>query len=348
MRIALDAMGSDDCPKPEIQGSIQAAQQFEDEIFLIGPEKLIRAGLPDRQLEGLPIQIINAPDAITMEDKGLQLALKAKRREAKTTMAVGMDLLKTGQVDVFITAGNTGGALATAFFRLGTIPGVERPALTALFPVMGGHCTVLDIGANPDCEPEHIVQFAIMGSVYANKVLDIPDPKVGLLANAEEKGKGNELVRNTFPLLENIDINFVGNIEGKELFGGKVDVAVTDGFTGNVVLKISEAVAKMFADTLRMELTSSFRTKIGALLAKPAFDQIKKTLDPSEIGAAPLLGINGLVFIGHGRSDQTAIVSAVRSARQAVKANLLVEINDAIQNRLETREHEITDEYIPQ
>ncbi len=334
MRIALDAMGSDDCPLPEIQGAIQAAQQFEDEILLIGPEELIRTGLPDRQLEGLPIQIIHASDAITMEDKGLQLALKAKRREAQTTMAVGMDMLKTGQADVFITAGNTGGALATAFFRLGTIPGVERPALTALFPVMGGHCTVLDIGANPDCEPEHIVQFAIMGSVYANKVLDIRDPKVGLLANAEEKGKGNELVRAAFPLLENSDINFVGNIEGKELFGGKVDVVVTDGFTGNVVLKISEAVAKMFADILRMELTSSFRTKIGALLAKPAFDQIKKTLDPSEIGAAPLLGINGLVFIGHGRSNQRAIVSAVRSARQAVKSNLLVEINDAIQNRV--------------
>jgi glycerol-3-phosphate acyltransferase PlsX len=334
MRIALDAMGSDDCPKPEVKGALEAARLFGDQIILIGPENQLNESLSESRSQDLQVVVVHAPDAITMEDKGLQLALKAKRKESQTSMAVGMDMLKSGKADVFITAGNTGGALATAFFRLGNIPGVERPALTALFPVIGGHCTVLDIGANPDCEPEHIVQFAIMGSVYANKVLGISDPKVGLISNAEEKGKGNELIRDTFPLLEKSEINFVGNIEGKELFGGMVDVAVTDGFTGNVVLKISEAVAKMFTDILRVELTSNFRTKLGALMAKPAFNQVKVILDPSEIGAAPLLGVNGLVFIGHGRSDKRAIVSAIRSARLAVKSNLLDEINDAILSRV--------------
>ncbi|MFN2174773.1 MAG: phosphate acyltransferase PlsX [Anaerolineales bacterium] len=336
MRIALDAMGSDNCPLPEIQGAEEAARLFGDEIILIGSERLINERLSDPLSDSIQVRVLHAPDAITMEDKGLQLALKAKRKKAQTSMAIGMDMLKSGEADVFITAGNTGGALATAFFRLGIIAGVERPALTALFPVMGGYCTVLDIGANPDCDPEHIVQFAIMGSVYANKVLGVSAPKVGLISNAEEKGKGNELIREVFPLLENSDLNFVGNIEGKELFGGLVDVAVTDGFTGNVVLKISEAVAKMFTEILRTELTRNFRTKLGALLAKPAFNKVKIILDPSEIGAAPLLGVNGLVFIGHGRSDKRAIVSAIRSARLAVKANLLDEINDAICKRVET------------
>lgn len=269
-----------------------------------------------------------------MDDKGIKLALKAKRRNAKNSMAVGIDLIKNNDADAFITAGNTGGALATAYYRLGLIEGLERPGLTALFPVKGGHAVVLDIGANPDCKPEHIYQFAIMGSIYAQKVLAIQRPRVGLLSNGEETGKGNQLIRDTSPLLEASDLNFIGNIEGKELFGGQVDVAVMDGFTGNILLKSSEAVAKLLIDSLRDELMSSLRTKIGAALAKPAFSVIRKMLDPAETGAAPLLGVDGLVFIGHGRSDAYALVSAVRVARQAVAADLLNAIQGAIEEQL--------------
>jgi glycerol-3-phosphate acyltransferase PlsX len=276
-----------------------------------------------------------------MEDKGLKLALKAKRRNAKNSMAIGIDLVKNNQADAFITAGNTGGALATAYYRLGLIKGLERPALTALFPVKGGHAVVLDIGANPDCKPEHLYQFAIMGSIYAQKVLAVQNPRLGLLSNGEETGKGNQLIRDTSPLLETSELNFIGNVEGKELFGGQVDVAVMDGFTGNILLKSSEAVAKLLIDSLREELMSTTRTKVGAALAKPAFSVIRKMLDPAEVGAAPLLGVDGLVFIGHGRSDAYALVSAIRLARQAVEADLLNAIREAIEEQLISQPEEV-------
>jgi glycerol-3-phosphate acyltransferase PlsX len=340
MRIVLDAMGSDDCPEPEIQASLQASRLYpNDEIILVGPAEQLQARLAPKNGSSPNLHIVAAPEVITMHDKGLQLALKAKRPNAKTSMAVGIDLVKNGQADAFVTAGNTGGAMATAYYRLGLLMGVERPGLTGLFPVKGGHCVVLDIGANPDCKPEHLIQFAIMGSVYAEKVLGIQSPRVGLLSNGEEAGKGNQLIKETTPLLESSSLNFVGNVEGKELFGGQVDVTVTDGFTGNVLLKSSEAVGKLITDTLRQELMSSSRTKIGALLAKPAFASIKKMMDPRETGAAPLLGINGLVFIGHGRSDAFALVNGIRVARQAVEANLLGEIRTAIEQRLATTIH---------
>ena len=334
MRIVLDAMGSDTCPEPEVQAAIQASRQFGDEIILVGPEEQLKPRLSAVNGAEASIRILHAPEVITMEDKGLKLALKAKRREAKNSMAVGIDLVKTGQAEAFVTAGNTGGILATAFYRLGTIPGVERPALTALFPVKDGYCVVLDIGANPDCRAEHIFQFAIMGSIYAQKVRGIENPRLGLLSNGEEAGKGNQLVRDSYPLLENSGLNFIGNLEGKELFGGHADVAVMDGFTGNVLLKSSEAVAKLITDLLRQELMGSLRTQVGALLAKPAFEELKKTMDPAEVGAVPLLGIDGLVFIGHGRSDARALLNGIRGARQAVEASLLAAIRAAIQERL--------------
>jgi glycerol-3-phosphate acyltransferase PlsX len=334
MRIVLDALGSDNCPDPEVQAAVEAAAKFNDHILLVGPEDQLRLKLGSLNGASSKVQIVDAPEAITMEDKGLQLALKAKRRQAKNSIAVGIDLVKNGQADAFITAGNTGGALATAFYRLGLIKGLERPALTALFPVKGGHAVVLDIGANPDCKPVHLYQFAIMGSIYAQKVLSIENPRLGLLSNGEETGKGNQLIRDTSPLLESSSLNFIGNVESKELFGGQVDVVVMDGFTGNILLKSSEAVAKLLIDTLREELMSSLRTKAGAALAKPAFGTIRKMLDPAEVGAAPLLGVDGLVFIGHGRSDAYALVSAIRVARQAIEAGLLGAIRDAIEEQL--------------
>ncbi|HJW90813.1 MAG TPA: phosphate acyltransferase PlsX [Anaerolineales bacterium] len=334
MRIVLDAMGSDTCPEPEVKAAVEAARLFGDEILLVGPEDKLLPRLSSLGSDSDKVRIVHAPAAITMDDKGLKLALMAKRPGAKNSMAVGMDLVKNGLAEAFVTAGNTGGALATAFYRLGTLSGVERPALTALFPVKGGYCVVLDIGANPDCRPEHIYQFAIMGSVFAEKVRGRRNPRVGLLSNGEEPGKGNQLVKDSYALLTSGGLNFIGNVESKELFGGNVDVVVTDGFTGNVLLKTSEAVAKLVSDILRQELMGSLQTKVGALLAKPAFTGVKKMMDPGEVGAAPLLGINGLVFIGHGRSDARALVNAVRTARQAVSANLLQALGSAIQRRL--------------
>jgi glycerol-3-phosphate acyltransferase PlsX len=334
IRIALDAMGSDDCPEPEIQAALEAGRLYNEEIFLVGPQDRLEARLEALGGKHPLVRLIHAPDTITMQDKGLKLALKAKRRGSQTSMAVGIDLVIRGEADAFVTAGNTGGALATAYYRMGVIPGVERPGLTGLFPVKNGVCAVVDIGANPDCKPLHLLQFAIMGSVYANKLRGIANPRVGLLSNGEEAGKGNELVRGVYPLLEASGLNFVGNIEGKELFGGGADVAVTDGFTGNILLKSSEAVAKLITDVLKQELKASPMSMLGAALAKPAFSKIKQMLDPGEIGAAPLLGVNGLVFIGHGRSDAHAMLSAVHTARQAVEANLLSALQGAIAERL--------------
>ena len=335
MRIVLDAMGSDDCPGPEVEAVIQASQLFGDDLFLVGPQDQLAPRL--EALAGkIPtsVHLVHAPETITMEDKGLALALKAKRKGSKNSMAVGIDLVKSGEADVFVTAGNTGGALATAYYRLGTLAGVERPGLTALFPVRGGYCVVLDIGANPEVQPENLLQFAVMGSIYAEKIRGIQRPRVGLLSNGEEPGKGNHLVKEAYPLLESSGLNFIGNVEGKELFGGQADVVVTDGFSGNVLLKSSEAVAKLLVDIIKEEIKRGPITALGGLLAKPAFNTVKKIMDPAEVGAAPLLGIDGLVFIGHGRSNTHALVSAIRVARQAVQVDLLGAIRLAIQERL--------------
>jgi phosphate acyltransferase len=331
MRIVLDAMGSDTHPDPEIQAAIQAAEQFGEEILLVGNENLIKPRLQSAGGDPQKVRLVHAAEVLEMEDKPAENA----RRKSDTSMAVGIDLLKSGEADAFVTAGNTGGAMATALFRLGRIRGVKRPALTALFPVRGGHAVVLDIGANAECKPEYLVQFAVMGSIYAEKVLGKTNPRVGLLSNGEEAGKGNALVKETHPLIAASGVNFAGNVEGKELFGGQVDVCVTDGFTGNILLKSSEAVARLIVDMLREELMSSPRTQLGALLAKPAFGKIRALMDPGEVGAAPLLGINGLVFVGHGRSDARALLNAVRVARQAVEAGLLPALQEGIQSSLE-------------
>jgi len=334
MRIALDAMGSDTCPEPEIIAADQAVKIFGDEIILVGPIEDLRSRLQLIKADLNKIQLVDAPDTITMQDKGMALVLKAKRPNSKTSMAVGIDLVKNGTADAFITAGNTGGAMSTAYFRLGMIPGAERAALAGTFPVKNGYCVVLDLGANPDCKPEHLLQFAIMGSIFVNKARGINRPRVAILSNGEESGKGNELVRNTYPLLVDSNLNFIGNVEGKELFGGAADVVVTDGFTGNILLKSSEAVAKLITDTLKEFLKANPISMLGALLAKPSFTKIKAMLDPDDVGAAPLLGVNGLVFIGHGRSNAHALVSAIRAARLAVEANVLGATRVAIQESL--------------
>lgn len=334
-RIVVDAMGSDDHPVPDIEGAVMAAREYGVEIIFVGDEAKIKPVLEKQNTQGLNIRVVHAPEMLTMEDKGEALVLKARAKDSKNSMAVGMDLVKNGEADAFVTAGNTGAGMVSALFRLGRIRGVDRPALAPIFPTATGSCVVLDIGANPDCKPENLLQFGILGSIYAEKVRGVKNPKVGLISNGEEEGKGNELVRAATPLFKTAKLNYFGNVEGKEVIGGKVDVAVTDGFTGNVMLKTSEAVGKLIVDFIRTTIKNgSLKTKIGGMLVRPALGAIKKLLDPGEQGAAPMLGVNGLVFIGHGRSDAFAIKNAVRVAKEAVDVKVLDAMKSAIEESL--------------
>lgn len=334
-RIVVDAMGSDNFPTPDVEGAVMAAREYGVEVILVGDASKIQPILDSANVGTLPIRVVNAPEMLTMHDKGEDLVMKARHKDSKNSMAVGLDLVKSGEADAFVTAGNTGAAMVTSLFRLGRIRGVDRPALAPPFPTATGFCIVLDIGANPDCKPENLMQFGIMGSVYAERVRGIKNPRVGLISNGEEAGKGSELVKEAYTLLANAKLNFIGNVEGKEIFNGHTDVAVTDGFTGNILLKSTEAVAKLIVEKIRETIKSgSLATKIGGALVRPALGVIKKMLDPSEEGAAPLLGVNGLVFIGHGRSDALAMKSAVRVAKEAAEAKVLDAMKSAIEESL--------------
>jgi glycerol-3-phosphate acyltransferase PlsX len=334
-RIVVDAMGSDNFPIPDVQGAVSAAREYGVEIILVGEAAKIQSVLDLADTGILPIRVVQASEMLTMNDKGEDLVMKARHKEAQNSMAISLDLLKSGEADAFVTAGNTGAAMVTSLFRLGRIRGVDRPALAGPFPTAMGICNVVDIGANPDCKPENLLQFAIMGSVYAEKVRGVNQPRVGLISNGEEAGKGSELVKEAYPLLKNANINFIGNVEGKEIFNGHADVAVTDGFTGNVFLKSTEAVAKLLIEKIRESLKGGGPlAMLGGALIRPAMGKVRRMLDPSEEGAAPLLGVNGLVFIGHGRSDALAIKSAVRVAKEAAESKVLDAIKSAIEESL--------------
>lgn len=330
MTVILDAMGSDDYPIPEVQAAIQFTRTFNEPLFLVGNEVVLIEKLTESGGANLPIQIIHAAEVLEMEDKPVENA----RKKSQNSMAVGMELIKSGKANAFVTAGNTGGAMVNALLKLGRIKGVLRPALAAIFPVKNGKCIVLDVGANAECKPEFLLEFAVMGSVYAQKLLKVEKPRVGLLSNGEEAGKGNQLVKDTYPLLAKSGLNFVGNVEAKEVFGGQTDVAVTDGFTGNVLLKTSEAVGKLIINILKESLLVSLTSKIGAFLAKPALLKVRKMMDPSEVGAGLLLGIDGLVFIGHGRSDGKALYNALIFAREMDQADLLGALRKSIQENI--------------
>jgi glycerol-3-phosphate acyltransferase PlsX len=335
MRIVVDAMGSDNFPAPDVEGAVLAAREYGVDVILVGDEAQVKPALAAHNPGALPITIVHAPEMLTMEDKGDALVRKARHKDAKNSMAVGIDLVKNGAAEAFVTAGNTGAGMTTALFRLGRIKGIERPALAPIFPTKTGNCVVLDIGANPDCKPEFLLQFAFMGSIYAERVRGVKAPRIGLLSNGEEGGKGNQLVRETYPLLQASGLNFIGNVEGKEVFRGAADVVVTDGFTGNILLKSSEAVSSLLIELIREKIMAGGPlVKLGGALIRPALRSLRKILDPSEEGAAPLLGVNGLVFIGHGRSDALAIKNAVRVAKNAVEANVLTSIRDEIARRV--------------
>ena len=322
--IALDAMGSDRAPKPEIEGAIQAARHHGVHVILVGPEPMLRAELTRYSAAaGLPIEIAHASEVITMDDKAVQ-AVRAKR---DSSMRVGLRLVREGLALGFVTAGNTGAAMATAKMVLGAIPGVDRPALAAVFPTaVGTAAELLDVGANVDCKPHNLEQFAVMGEIYYRSMFGTQRPRVGLLSIGEEETKGNELTREAFQLLKRLPINFVGNVEGRDLYNGEVDVIVADGFVGNVALKISEGVAHLVRNTLKETLRATITRQVGYLLSRSAFSDFKKRLDHTEYGGAPLLGIKGVCFITHGSSNANAIKNALRVSAEFAERSINSEI----------------------
>jgi phosphate acyltransferase len=319
--IALDALGSDRAPKPEIEGAILAARQYGVRVLLVGPEDLVKAELDRHPAAArLPIEVVHASEFITMEDK-----VEAIRAKRDSSMRVGLRMVREGQAAGFVTAGNTGAAMATAKVVLGAVTGLDRPALAAVFPTAPGNpAMLLDVGANVDCTAQNLEQFAVMGDIYFRamfgnlygKKAGATGPRVGLLSIGEEESKGNDLTREAFQLLKQLPLNFVGNVEGRDLFNGKVDVIVADGFVGNVALKISEGVSNLVRTALKESLKATITRQVGALLSRSAFIDFKKRLDHTEYGGAPLLGVKGVCIITHGSSNANAIKNAVRVAAE--------------------------------
>ncbi|MFQ5400555.1 MAG: phosphate acyltransferase PlsX [Anaerolineae bacterium] len=321
MQIAVDAMGSDHYPEPDVAGAVAAAREFGIGIILVGDQEVVEAELAKHDTADLPIEVVHASQAIAMTDKPSQ----AVKRKPDSSMHVGMALVKAGRADAFVTAGNTGGALGVAMLRqvgLGRIPGVKRPALGVIFPTKERPLLV-DNGANADCKPEYLLQFGLMGSLYVERVLDIENPRVALISNGEEEGKGNTLIKEAIPLLAESGLNYVGNIEPKEFMGGAAEVGVTDGFTGNIMIKTAEAVASYMSDLIRDEMMANPFTILGGLMARPAFRRVRAYLNPDEVGGAPLLGVNGVVIVAHGRSNAYAMKQAVGLARRVAEKKVV-------------------------
>jgi len=334
LTIALDAMGSDRSPQPEIEGALAAVREYGVRVLLVGLEAPLRAALAaysgaDRAgLEG--IEIVPATEVITMEDK----AVRAVRTKRDSSVHVCARLVKSGRAVGLVSAGNTGAVMATSKLMLGSLAGVQRPALATVVPTAGGRAAILiDVGANVDCRPDHLEQFAVMGEIYYRVILgggtapSATGPRVGLLSIGEEEIKGNELTREAFALLRRLPINFIGNVEGRDLYNGAVDVIVCDGFVGNVALKISEGLVETVRALLKDLLSDSLASRFGYWLSRHAYVEFKKRLDYSEYGGAPLLGVRGVVIICHGRSSAKAIKNAIRVAAEsaAQRVNQLIE-----------------------
>jgi phosphate acyltransferase len=328
MRIAIDAMGSDTYPIPDIAGAVLAARESGDTMLLVGEEPLVRRELEKHETTGLQFEVIGATDVIMMTDRPSVVG-KAK---PNSSMHVGMNLVKAGQADAFVTAGNTGAAHAIAtLYTLHRIPGVKRPALSVIYRVGDHQIILLDIGANADAKPEWLAQFAIMGKIYSQHGLGLNNPRVALLSNGEEEGKGNQLVHEASALLQQLQLNFIGNIEPKDVVKGQADVLISDGFVGNIFIKTYEASTRYLAGLIRDELQSSVFSMLGGLLARPALRRVAKRVDPFEVGGAPLLGVNGVVIIGHGRSNAIAIKNAIFQARRAVAGQIIEAIREGLQ-----------------
>jgi glycerol-3-phosphate acyltransferase PlsX len=318
--IAVDAMGGDLAPKAEVEGSIEAARALGVKIILVGKQDVVRKELAQHDnVDGLPIEIQHANEFITMEDS----AAKAVRTKRDSSIRVAARLVRDGIAQGVVSAGNTGAVMATAKMVQGMLPGVDRPALASAFPTLkGSPVVVVDVGANVDCSARMLGQFAVMGEIYSRVIFHKPRPRVGLLSIGEEEHKGNELTRSATPVLKSLPINFIGNVEGGDIFTGETDVIVCDGFVGNVALKVGEGLVDMIYRMLRDSLEATIARKIGYVLSRTAFQEFKKRLDYSEHGGAPLLGIKGVCIITHGRSNANAIKNAIRVAAELAEGRI--------------------------
>lgn len=331
MKIAVDAMGGDHAPESIVEGAVLAAREYGTEIILTGLSDRINAEL-DKFEDGrdLRIEIKHAEDVVEMHD----IPGKVLRSKRKSSMKIGVDLVKHGEAAAFVSAGNTGAVLAYSTVILRPLKGVDRPAIAIQLPTLKGASILLDAGANVDCKPSQLFQFGIMGHVFAKYILGMEKPAVGLLSIGEEDGKGNEITKEVFQMLKSSHINFIGNIEGNEVYQGNADVIVCDGFTGNVALKISESLAAMIGTNLKTLFNSSWTSKLGYLLLRPRLLQFKKSVDYSETGGAPLLGINGVCIIAHGSSSPKAIKNAIRRANELIEKKINEHIRDDIESNL--------------
>ncbi len=322
VRVALDAMGGDNAPGEIVLGAVQAAREYGIGVYLVGREDAIRAELAKYDTQGLDLPIIHTDEAIEMDEH----PATAVRRKKNASMTLALQLVRDGAAVGAVSAGNSGAMMAASLFTLKRVEGVDRPALGGVLPTRDSVCLVIDMGANTDCKPEYLLQFALMGSSYMERIFAVPSPRVGLLSNGEEETKGNELVQQAHQLLKasaaTLGLNFIGNVEGRDIPAGNADVVVCDGFVGNVVLKLSEGLAESLLGILRTQMTSSLPNKMAAAVLRPGLRKVFRRLDYAEYGGVPLLGVNGSAIISHGRSNAKAIKNAVRVARQTAETNV--------------------------
>src|SRR5919198_652627 len=318
-KIAVDAMGSDHAPTVEIEGSVQAATHFGIPIVLVGQEERVRPLMQKYETAGLPLEVVHASEVITMDES----AATSARKKKDSSIRVAARLMRDAGVSGVVSAGNTGAVMATVKMVLGTLAVVDRPALSTVLPTQKGKPAILlDVGANVDCKPHHLEQFAVMGDIYSRTIFGIRRPRVGLLSIGEEDSKGNELTKEAFKSLKRAPLNFIGNVEGRDIFKGDVDVIVCDGFTGNVALKLGEGLIETFTAMLGQELQKTLSAKVGYIFAQKAFREFQRRLDYSEYGGAPLLGMKGITIVCHGRSNANAIKNAIRVAHDFCKQNV--------------------------
>jgi glycerol-3-phosphate acyltransferase PlsX len=326
MIIAVDAMGGDHAPRAAVEGAVCAARGGDVGVLLVGDRRSVERELAVIGQVPSAVEVVHAEQVVTMEDP----ATAPIRQKRRSSLRVCADLVAAGRAQAMVTAGSTGAAMIAAKMVIGTIPGVDRPALAAVVPNDGGRTVLLDVGANVHTKPSQLREFAVMGHFYAQEVLGRPAPRIGLLSIGEEEGKGTDLTREVFKVLKTTGLNFVGNVEGRDVFNGTTDVVVCDGFVGNVLLKGAEALALLLGRMLREELANDARTRLGYLMAKPAFDALRRRTDYREYGAAPLLGVNAGCFIGHGRSNARAVESSIRRAVEFTTADLAAKIRDKV------------------
>ncbi|HLG21980.1 MAG TPA: phosphate acyltransferase PlsX [Candidatus Manganitrophaceae bacterium] len=329
MKIALDAMGGDHAPGAVVEGAVIAAREFGVEIILVGDEKEVQKELSKHSARDLPLSVVHAPQKVEMDESPSSVV----RKKRDSSIWIATELVKKSEAAAVISAGNTGASMATALFILGPLAGVERPAIATTLPTLTGASVMIDVGANVDCKPLHLFQFAIMGSIYAREILGVPRPKVGLLSIGEEDTKGNELTKEAFKMLKGSSLGFIGNVEGRDVYTGAADVIVCDGFIGNVALKISEGLSDAMIQFLRREITSSALGKLGYFLLKSSFRNFRKKVDYAEYGGAPLLGVDGISVICHGRSPARAIKNAIRVAKESYHRG----VNRSIKEQIEAQ-----------